>query len=106
MSTIRTARRAVVIGGGVIGVACAHYLLRDGWQVTLLDRAGVGSGSSHGNCGFICPSHVLPLAEPGMVMKGIKSLFARTRRSRSSRGSTRRSGRGSCISPHAATSAT
>src|SRR5262249_51968054 len=43
--------------------------------VPLIDRAAVGSGSSHGNCGFICPSHVLPLAEPGMVMKGIKSLF-------------------------------
>ena len=75
MSTPPTLRRAVVIGGGVIGVACAHYLMRDGWQVTLVDRAAVGSGSSHGNCGFICPSHVLPLAEPGMVMKGIKSLF-------------------------------
>jgi D-amino-acid dehydrogenase len=77
MSTSASAHRAVVIGGGVIGVSCAHYLMRDGWQVTLVDRAGVGSGSSHANCGFICPSHILPLAEPGMVMKGIKSLFAR-----------------------------
>ncbi len=77
MSKLSAGRRAVVIGGGVIGVSCVHYLLRDGWQVTLLDRGGIGSGSSHGNCGFICPSHVLPLAEPGMVMKGIKSLFAR-----------------------------
>jgi D-amino-acid dehydrogenase len=77
MSTLSAGRRAVVIGGGVIGVSCVHYLLRDGWHVTLVDRAGIGSGSSHGNCGFICPSHVLPLAEPGMVMKGIKSLFAR-----------------------------
>jgi D-amino-acid dehydrogenase len=76
MSPSAAAHRAVVIGGGVIGVACAHYLMRDGWHVTLVDRGGVGSGSSHGNCGLICPSHVLPLAEPGMVMKGIKSLFA------------------------------
>ncbi len=75
MSTPPSPRRAVVIGGGVIGVACAHYLLRDGWRVTLIDRATVGSGSSHGNCGLICPSHILPLAEPGMVMKGLKSLF-------------------------------
>jgi D-amino-acid dehydrogenase len=77
MSAYPAGRRAVVIGGGVIGVSCVHYLLRDGWHVTLFDRAGIGAGSSHGNCGFICPSHVLPLAEPGMVIKGIKSLFAR-----------------------------
>ena len=77
MSTSATARKAVVIGGGVIGVSCAHYLLREGWQVTLVERATVGSGSSHANCGFICPSHILPLAEPGMVMQGLKSLFAR-----------------------------
>ena len=76
MSTPPDARRAVVIGGGVIGVACTHYLLRAGWQVTLVDRGAIGRGSSHGNCGLICPSHVLPLAEPGMVMKGIKSLFS------------------------------
>ena len=76
MSTPTQSRRAVVIGGGVIGVACAHYLIRAGWRVTLVDRGAVGRGSSHGNCGLICPSHILPLAEPGMVMKGIKSLFA------------------------------
>ena len=76
MSPHPSARKAVVIGGGVIGVSCAHYLMRDGWQVTVVDRGAIGRGSSHGNCGLICPSHVLPLAEPGMVMKGIKSLFA------------------------------
>jgi D-amino-acid dehydrogenase len=75
MSTPTMSNKAVVIGGGVIGIASAHYLLREGWQVTLVDRAAIGSGSSHANCGFICPSHILPLAEPGMVMKGIKSLF-------------------------------
>ena len=59
-----------MIGGGVIGMACAYFLMRAGWQVTLVDRAAVGSGSSHGNCGLVCPSHVLPLAEPGMVDEG------------------------------------
>ncbi len=77
MSTGGQARTAVVSGGGVIGVACAYYLMKAGWQVTLIDRGLVGSGSSHGNCGLICPSHVLPLAEPGMVGKAVASLFAR-----------------------------
>ncbi|MGC8641216.1 MAG: NAD(P)/FAD-dependent oxidoreductase [Isosphaeraceae bacterium] len=73
MST--SSHHVVVIGGGVIGAACAYYLSRSGWQVTIIDRAGFGSGSSHGNCGFICPSHVLPLAEPGMVGEGLRSLL-------------------------------
>jgi D-amino-acid dehydrogenase len=51
--------------------------MRDGWQVRMIERREFASGSSHANCGFICPSHVLPLAEPGMVAKGFKSLFER-----------------------------
>ena len=65
----------VVVGGGVIGVACAHYLAQAGYRVTLLEQGTVGSGCSHGNLGLICPSHVLPLAEPGAVREGLKSLF-------------------------------
>jgi D-amino-acid dehydrogenase len=77
MANDAIARQAVVIGGGVIGTACAHYLQKAGWHVTLVDRASVGGGSSHANCGFICPSHILPLAEPGMIGKALRSLFQR-----------------------------
>jgi D-amino-acid dehydrogenase len=77
MTNGSSARQAVVIGGGVIGAACCHFLVRAGWKVTLIDRGAFASGSSHGNCGFICTSHVLPLAEPGMVGKAVKSLFER-----------------------------
>src|ERR1700678_3367112 len=77
MTTNSTQRHAAVIGGGVIGTACAYFLMRGGWRVTLVERGRVGRGSSHGNCGLVCPSHVLPLAEPGMVAKGLKSLFQR-----------------------------
>jgi D-amino-acid dehydrogenase len=69
------ARHVVVIGGGVIGTACAHFLARAGWRVTIVDKGTFGSGSSHGNCGLICPSHILPLAEPGMIQQGLASLF-------------------------------
>jgi D-amino-acid dehydrogenase len=68
---------AVVIGSGVIGTACAYYLMRSGWKVTLIDRGAPAGGSSHGNCGFVCPSHVLPLAEPGMVGQALRSLLRR-----------------------------
>jgi D-amino-acid dehydrogenase len=67
--------RAIVIGGGVIGSACAHFLIKSGWKVTVVDRGGFGQGCSHGNCGFVCPSHILPLAEPGMVGTALHSLF-------------------------------
>lgn len=67
----------VVVGGGVIGTACAHYLHAAGARVTVLDQGRIGGACSHGNCGFVCPSHVLPLAEPGMVGKGLRALFAK-----------------------------
>ncbi len=68
-------RRVVVIGGGVIGAACAHYLAQAGWSVTILDKGDFGKGCSHGNCGYVCPSHVLPLAVPGAVGSALRSLF-------------------------------
>jgi D-amino-acid dehydrogenase len=67
----------VVVGGGVIGASCAYYLAKSGWSVTVLDRGGFGQGCSHGNCGFVCPSHVLPLAVPGAVRSALKALVSR-----------------------------
>jgi len=65
----------VVIGGGVIGTACAYYLAKAGRSVTLLDRAKHGAACSHGNCGYVCPSHVLPHAGPGALLSTLKTLF-------------------------------
>ena len=70
-------KRVVVIGGGVVGTSCAYYLVRSGWDVTVVDRGTIGGGSSGGNCGYVCPSHVLPLTEPGMALQGLASLFKR-----------------------------
>jgi D-amino-acid dehydrogenase len=65
-------RSVVVIGGGVIGVSSAYYLALDGWEVTLLDKGQVCAGSSYGNAGLIVPSHVVPLAAPGVWWQGVK----------------------------------
>lgn len=65
----------LVVGAGIIGIACAHYLNRSGLQVTVIDQGTVASGCSHGNCGYICPSHVLPLTEPGALGTAVRSLF-------------------------------
>ena len=62
----------MVIGGGVIGVCAAYYLLQAGRQVTILERDAVCSGSSWGNSGLIVPSHSIPLPVPGVVIRGLK----------------------------------
>src|SRR5947199_7594984 len=65
----------VVIGGGVIGASCAYFLSRAGYEVTIVDRGQFGKGCSHGNCGFISPSHVLPLAAPSAAKSALFSMF-------------------------------
>ncbi len=70
-------KRVVIVGGGVIGTACAWYLRRSGWDVAVIEKGKVGGGSSSGNCGLVCPSHVLPLAEPGAIGNTLQALFKR-----------------------------
>lgn len=65
----------LILGGGVIGLACAHYLLAAGRRVTVLEQGRVGGGSSHGNCGTLTPSHAAPLAQPGMIGTALRWLL-------------------------------
>ncbi|MFO0816150.1 MAG: FAD-dependent oxidoreductase [Gemmatales bacterium] len=66
----------IIIGAGVIGCTAAYYLRKAGCDVTLIDQKTLGSGASHGNCGYICPSHVLPLAGPGVMGNTMKAMLA------------------------------
>lgn len=70
--------RVVVVGGGVVGSACAYYLRKAGKEVTIVDQGKFGKGASHANCGYISPSHVLPLNKPGAIEKTLKSMFDST----------------------------
>ncbi len=72
---MNTKRTAIVIGGGLIGCSAAYYLGQRDWQVTLLERDSIGGGASHGNCGFVCPSHAMPLSGPGVIAKTIPKLI-------------------------------
>lgn len=76
MSAAET-RRVVIVGGGVIGLASAHFLSREGWSVVVIDRGEVGRACSWGNCGLITPSDILPLAEPGAVGRTLRALLKR-----------------------------
>lgn len=64
-----------MVGGGIIGLASAYYLAKDGWKVTVVDRSDFTDNCSYGNAGMIVPSHFTPLAAPGIVTQGIKWLF-------------------------------
>jgi D-amino-acid dehydrogenase len=68
-------RRVVVIGAGVVGLATAWHLQQRDIEVVVLDRSGVAAGSSWGNAGWISPGLAIPLAEPGVLRYGLKSLL-------------------------------
>ncbi|MCG6187353.1 NAD(P)/FAD-dependent oxidoreductase [Maribellus maritimus] len=67
--------KVVVVGGGVIGLFTAWFLAKKGAEVTVIDKGDFSGGCSYGNAGLIVPSHVVPLASPGMLRKGVKNLF-------------------------------
>ncbi|RAJ80235.1 D-amino-acid dehydrogenase [Chitinophaga dinghuensis] len=64
--------KVIIIGGGIIGLSSAIYLQQAGCQVTVVDRSDMLQGCSYGNAGYICPSHFVPLATPGIVRQGLK----------------------------------
>jgi D-amino-acid dehydrogenase len=66
-----------VVGGGVVGLACAWELTRAGAAVTVLERGVVGGGASRGNTGWVVPSMTFPLPAPGMVREGVRQLVTR-----------------------------
>ena len=67
--------KVVILGGGVIGLCSAYYCKNHGFEVTILDKGEFSSGTSFGNAGMIVPSHFVPLAQPGIIAKGIKWMF-------------------------------
>jgi D-amino-acid dehydrogenase len=62
----------LIIGGGSIGLNCAYYLLKSGRKVTILESKEIAKGSSSGNAGHIVPSHIVPLAAPGIIGTAFK----------------------------------
>jgi D-amino-acid dehydrogenase len=67
--------KAVIIGGGIIGLFSAYFLNKSGWQVEVVDQGDLSDNCSYGNAGMITPSHFVPLAAPGMVEQGIRWMF-------------------------------
>ena len=68
----------LIIGGGIIGLASAYYLAKTGKRVRLVEQESIGAGASHGNCGLVFTSHLIPLCAPGTIRHEIKRMFRRT----------------------------
>jgi D-amino-acid dehydrogenase len=67
-----------IIGGGINGLFSAYYLQKMGYSVTILEQSDLLDSCSHGNAGMIVPSHIIPLAAPGMIAKGLKWMLSST----------------------------
>lgn len=68
-------KHCIIIGGGVIGLCSAYYLVKAGHTVTVVDQSNMDHGASYVNAGYLTPSHFIPLAAPGVVKQGIKWMF-------------------------------
>lgn len=62
----------IVIGGGINGLCSAYYLLQEGFKVTIIDKGDLSQGASNINAGFTAPSHIISLASPGIIQKGLR----------------------------------
>ncbi|MGB1209416.1 MAG: FAD-dependent oxidoreductase, partial [Paracoccaceae bacterium] len=69
--------QVIVVGAGIVGVSCAIWLQRGGHDVTLVDRAGPASGTSHGNAGVLAAGAVIPVTTPGLLARAPGMLLDR-----------------------------
>lgn len=69
------AKEVIIIGGGIIGLSCAYFLQKSGHQVMVIDQSKMDGGASYVNAGYMSPSHLVPLAAPGVMRQGIKWMF-------------------------------
>lgn len=68
-------RSIVVVGGGLLGVSTAYFLVRAGHKVTVLDGGSApGQGTSFANGGLLTPSMADPWNAPGVYWNLLKWL--------------------------------
>ena len=70
--------KVLVLGGGVVGVAAAWQLLKDGHEVGLIERhADAAEETSFANAGQISPGHAFAWSSPRAPWMLLRSLFTR-----------------------------
>ena len=69
-------QEVVVIGGGVIGLFTAWELVKAGRRVRILEREpSLLHSCASGSAGMIVPSHIIPMAAPGMPQLGLRMML-------------------------------
>jgi glycine/D-amino acid oxidase-like deaminating enzyme len=58
-----------VVGGGIVGAACAFALRKAGVSVVLIDRGDLRAAASWGNAGHFAYDDIFPLATPGLWLQ-------------------------------------
>lgn len=71
------AQKVIIIGAGIVGVSTAIWLRRFGADVTLIDRAAPGQGTSYGNAGVLAACSMVPVTMPGLIRKSPRMLMSR-----------------------------
>ena len=71
-------KQVTIVGGGIIGLCCAYYLQKEGYDITVIEKGDITDGTSFGNAGYISPSHFTPLASPGIVAQGLRWMLSST----------------------------
>jgi D-amino-acid dehydrogenase len=70
-------QRALILGGGVVGLSIATGLQRVGIEVTVIDTAPALGAASWGNAGHIAIEQVEPLASWPVIRSAPRRLFSR-----------------------------
>jgi D-amino-acid dehydrogenase len=69
-----TRERVVVVGAGAVGLSCAYFLQRAGFDVVVIDGGQVGDGASWGNAGWVSPSLSAPIPGPAALRTALRSI--------------------------------
>lgn len=69
--------KVIIVGAGIAGLSTAIWLRREGFDVTVIDRAAPGQGTSFGNGGVLASCAMVPVTTPGLRQKAPGLLFDR-----------------------------
>lgn len=79
MTSNHNKTQIAIIGGGISGLCTAYFLLKAGFEVTILEQHNnVAEEGTLGNSGIIAPASLSPISLPGIVSNAFTSRFTKT----------------------------